>query len=277
MNNRPTVIGKGRSEKLRPGLYRIRHSLGKDPETGKYRYSPWRNVSATRKSEVTAALEEYKREINAGGLIKPAGLTVGQYARDFHALREGSMKSPLAYKREALEVRHICELFSDIPLDDFKPFHIRNGYAKALKTARFSDGELAKTHRKLKQILNQAIADELIEKNPCNAVVVKKPAPAVREALSAKDASRLLSCLESSPLDAHIVATLLLLDTGMRRGEVLGLTWENFNAARGTVRITQQYSADLTLRPPKSNTSRRLISLSSRTTRALSLWKTVQV
>lgn len=276
MTDRVLVIGKGHYERVRPGVYRIRHNIGKDAITGKYRRSPWRFIRATKKSEIIAALEEYKRELNGGVAVRPATITVVEYARNFHQLREGTMRSPLAYKREALEIEHIEELFPEIGLQDLRPFHIKNAYAKARKRNRFSEGELVKIHRKLKQIMQEAVRDELIAKNPCDVITVKKPPAKPREALSAREASRLLACLESSPVDAHIIATMLLLDTGMRRGEVMGLTWNNFDAERGTIRITQQYAADLTLRPPKSKTSRRLIALSSRMTETLSLWKTSQ-
>lgn len=276
MADRVLVIGKGHYEKVRPGVYRIRHNIGKDAITGKYRRSPWRTIRATKKSEITAALEEYKRELNGGISVRPATITVAEYARNFHELREGAMRSPLAYEREALEIRHIEGLFSNIELQELRPIHIKNAYANARKKNRYTEGEIAKIHRKLKQVMKEAIKDGLIAKNPCDAVTVKKPTSKVREALSAEEASRLLSCLDTAPVDAHIIATMLLLDTGMRRSEALGLTWENFDAERGTIRIVQQYAADLTLRPPKSNTSRRLVSLSTRMTETLSHWKTKQ-
>lgn len=276
MADQVLVIGKGHYEKVRPGVYRIRHNIGKDAITGKYRRSPWRFIHATKKSEINAALEDYKRELNGGITVKPAKITVAEYARNFHELREGSMNSPLAYKREALEISHIEELFPKLELQEFRALHIKNAYAKARKKGRFSEGELVKIHRKLKQIMKEAVKDELIVKNPCDAVALKKPSAKAREALSAKEASRFLACLEAAPIDAHVIATMLLLDTGMRRGEVLGLTWDNFDADQGTIRITQQYAADLTLRPPKSNTSRRLITLSTRMAETLSLWQTVQ-
>ena len=86
MNDRPLVIGKGTKQRRDKYTWRYRHSLGKDPVTGKYRYSPWQTIHTTKSREVDAALEAYKAELN----------TVGSYAKKFHDNREGTI-TPLAY------------------------------------------------------------------------------------------------------------------------------------------------------------------------------------
>ena len=45
---------------------------------------------------------------------------------------------------------------------------------------------------------------------------------------------------------------MLLLRCGLRKGEALGLTWDDFNAETKTLRISKQYTNDKTLRAPKS-------------------------
>lgn len=76
--------------------WRHRHSLGKDPVTGKYRYSPWRTIHTTKSREVDAALEAYKAELNSGTYVQKSRDTVGSYAKKFHDNREGTI-TPLAY------------------------------------------------------------------------------------------------------------------------------------------------------------------------------------
>jgi len=273
MEDRPLVIGKGQSWHIRKGVWQIRHSLGKDPVTGKYRYSPKRTIHAKNKSEVLAALEDYKRELNAGIVVRREPATVGEYARQFHELREGTMKSPLAYKREALEVRHIDELLGPCRLQDLRPPMIRQAYARARKVGRFSENELNKVNMKLRQILQEAVDDEILVKNPCAGISVPRPAPKERRSLTVEEASRLLGCLLAEKADPHIIATLLMLDTGMRRGEALGLTWEHVDLERGSVEIAQQFGTDKTPRAPKSKMSRRTIALSHDVADVLASWR----
>lgn len=96
MNDRPLVIGKGTKQRRDKYTWRYRHSLGKDPVTGKYRYSPWQTIHTTKIREVDAALEAYKAELNSGTYVQKSRDTVGSYAKKFHDNREGTI-TPLAY------------------------------------------------------------------------------------------------------------------------------------------------------------------------------------
>ncbi len=81
MNDRPLVIGKGTKQRRDKYTWRYRHSLGKDPVTGKYRYSPWQTIHTTKSREVDAALEAYKAELNSGTYVQKSRGTVGSYAK----------------------------------------------------------------------------------------------------------------------------------------------------------------------------------------------------
>jgi integrase len=54
---------------------------------------------------------------------------------------------------------------------------------------------------------------------------------------TAEEARRFLAVSESDPL--HAVFVLLVL-YGLRRGEVLGLRWQDIDSQAGTIRIEQQ-------------------------------------
>lgn len=276
--DRPVVTGKGSytKSKTQKGVYYIRHNMGKDPITGKYRYSPRRKVYAPRKSDLTAALEAYKAELNSGTALKRTSMTVEKYAREFHELREGTMGSPLSYKREALEISEICELLGNCPIQDLRPTLIKRAYADARKEGRFSDSELHKIHTKLSQIMDSAVADEIIPKNPCDTISVPRPKGTPRKSLPLEESKRLMRCLLSTPLDSHVIGTLIILDTGVRRGEMLGATWEEVSLEKGTIFISSQFAADKDPREPKSQSGRRELALSSGLLERLEAWKSLQ-
>lgn len=276
--SRPLVIGKGSytRSKTNRNVYYIRHNMGKDPETGKYRYSPRRKVYAKNKSELRLALEEYKAELNSGSATNNGNATVAKYAREFHDLREGTMGSPLSYKREKLEVDHICELFGNYGVRDLRPDVIKRGYAQARKNARFSESELHKIHTKLRQIMESAVNDELILKNPCATISVPRPKGKERKALDAEEASRFWKCLMARKLDSHTIATLILVDTGARRGEALGAIWDDLDMECRAIYIGEQFAADKKRRSPKSEKGIRRISFSEALAKTLDRWRAVQ-
>jgi len=262
-------------------VYRLYFSLGKDPETGRYLRSPKRTFHCKSKNpknwskECENALSAYRTELEGSRKHENGSRSVSEYAENFHALRKGTFKSPLAYKREGDYIRHICALFRDIRLSDLRPDDIRHAYADARKDG-MSDGELHGTHVKLRQILQDAVDNEIIERNPCTPVKLSKPTYRERKPLPTKDASRFLTCLLKEPLSSKAAGTMLLLQCGLRRGEMLGMTWGDYSAENRTLKISKQYTNDKTLRPPKSKMSRRTIAVNETLIDYLNQWKSIQ-
>lgn len=264
------------------GIFRIYFCLGKDPSTGKYLRTKKKTVRCKSKNpknwdkELDNALEKYRRELEHLSSDRGAHKTLSEYAESFHQMREGTMGSPLAYEREGYDVRHIRELFGKVRLGSLRPGDIKQAYATARKSKRFSESELHRIHVKLSQIMDAAVADEYIEKNPCSTISVPMPKDITRKAPPLEDVTRLWKCILDEKPCAQAIATMLILDLGLRKGEALGLTWANYDEATGQARIVQQYSNDKVLRRPKSANSNRVIT-ASRTMRArLTEWKRVQ-
>ena len=281
MSTRPRVIGNGSIYQVKEGVFQYRFNLGKDPKTGKYAYSPKRTLHCegmnkrTQNAMLRKALEEYKEELNSGIVRDSGNRTVAEYAEDFHSLREDSFRSPLAYAREGNYISHIHEMFAHIRLADLHPDDIRHIYADARKKG-MSEAELHGTHVKLRQILQDAVDNELILRNPCIPVKLPKPTYRERDPLTAEEASRFLSCLLAEPLSAKATGTMLLLQCGLRRGEMLGLTWEDIDFGQRTLSVSKQYTNDKTLRAPKSKMSRRTIAINDSLVSYLNRWKQEQ-
>ena len=274
MSGRSSLSGIGSVEKTGKGAWRIRVALGKDPVTGKYRKSPSRTVHGT-KSDATKALMEYRAELMDASAVKPSDITVGDYATRFHEEREHEFRSPLAWNREAYEIKRIVAAFGAYRLQDLDTFTLRSAYSRMRKEGA-SESSLHRVHQKLSQIMNQAVDDGLVIKNPCAPISIPRPKPKERHSLTIDEAQRLNSILLELPASAPRCAVLLALHTGMRRGEVLGLTWEHIHFDKRKLFVAQQYASDKVPRDPKSKKSKRWISLDNEVVAYLEEWKRVQ-
>lgn len=284
-SRRQRVIGNGSVYEVKDGVFQYRFNLGKDPLTGKYAYSPKRTLHCEGKSKraqqamLRNALEEYKEELNSGVVRRGKDRSISEYAEDFHSLREETMGSPLAYEREGYDIRHIKELFGEAGLGNLRSDDIRHAYAEARKTGRFSESEIRRIHVKLKQIMQEAVDNELIVRNPCNGIKLPKANVEARQSLSSDEAARLLSCLLHEGQSPGTVCTMLLLECGLRKGEALGLSWGDYDETdpeRPVLHIVHQYTNDKTLRAPKSRMSRRTIAVSKSLAGYLAEWRATQ-
>lgn len=128
----------------------------------------------------------------------------------------------------------------------------------------------------LSAALKQAIKNKLLSSNPCCDVELPKR---VRKQITTLDVDQMLrfkKCMEEYRVpntqlkNRHhplYPAFLLMLTTGCRRGEILGLTWENVHLNDGYVSIRQHLivtSKGLMLETPKTNNSIRDIPLTDK-------------
>lgn len=272
MSGRSSLSGIGSVEKTgRKNTWRIRVALGKDPVTGKYRKSPSRTVHGT-KSEATRALMEYRAEIMDASAVRPSDITVGEYAVRFHEEREHEFRSPLAWNREAYEIKRIAEAFGAYRLQELDTLTLRSAYSRMRKEGA-TESRLHRVHQKLSQIMNQAVDDGLVAKNPCSPISIPRPKPKERHSLTAGEAQRLNSTILGMSVSAQHCAVLRTLHTGMKRSEMLGLTWEHVHFDKRRLYVAQQYACDKVPRDPKS---KHWIPLDNEIVAYLEEWKRVQ-
>ena len=93
-----------------------------------------------------------------------------------------------------------------------------------------------RVHATLHRALRDAVRDNLLPRNPADNVEFPK---AVRQdpKLAAWDSDQLEAFLESTEGDRLRPLWTLYANTGCRRGELLGLTWDNVDLKAGTIEI----------------------------------------
>lgn len=120
-------------------------------------------------------------------------------------------------------------------------------------------------HRTLSAILSKAVKWGYLQNNPADRA--EKPKLDRQEAayLEENDARRLLALLQKEPIKWRAVITFDLL-SGLRRGELLGLRWEDVDLDNSLIQIrqTSNYLPGLGVYTgtPKNTTSRRPLRLS---------------
>ncbi|GHE69282.1 site-specific integrase [Streptomyces capitiformicae] len=125
-------------------------------------------------------------------------------------------------------------------------------------------------HSVLKSALEHAVREEEIPRNVARNVRTGTPRPRRFEPLTADEARQFLTAARGHRLHALFE---LALHTGLRKGELLGLRWEDLDLDRGTaaVRRTLQRTSTggLTTLPTKTRASEHRIALPARCLQSL--------
>ncbi|MGW3713057.1 tyrosine-type recombinase/integrase [Streptomyces albogriseolus] len=124
-------------------------------------------------------------------------------------------------------------------------------------------------HAVLRSSLQQAIREELIVRNV--ARIVETPTVESKE-VRPLDAGEVRLLLKVARPHRLYALWLLLISTGLRRGEVLGLTWSDIDLTARTLRVrrnVQRIRRELIFGTPKTMRSVRTVSLPQRCVRAL--------
>lgn len=220
--------------------WEARYTAGFDPKTGKQRQ---RSISGKTQREVAQKLRQVTAEIDLGTWKEPCELTVSQWLdlwlKDY--LLPGAKKRTADSYRSIVE-NHLKPAFGAIRLADLPPYMVQQFYnGLRVPTKKGVEPLSAKTIRNINGVLHecmqQAVELGYIKANPttpCKLPKVEKPEI---KPLNSEEISRFLKAIRGHAFEA---VYLVALFTGMRQGEVLGLTWDCIHFDQGTITINKQ-------------------------------------
>jgi integrase len=163
------------------------------------------------------------------------------------------------YRRYAEQ--DILPVIGKIRLQNILPAHIRQLYLRMQAEGKGSR-TIQLVHATLHCALKQAVKERLIGYNPMDAVERPKVETKEFHIFTESQARAFLEAASGHPYEALFY---LALTTGLRKGELLGLMWEDVDWDKGTLRIERQlqqaYSSSAELVPTKTRSGRSQIKL----------------
>lgn len=159
--------------------------------------------------------------------------TFEKYASYVLELKERSGLKVKTLERYKDLLKRINLEIGTIKLQDIRAEHLNRLYAKLAKPGenrKTGQGLAPKTikehHRVISSILAQAVKEQLIPLNIATRATPPKVPKHDVQAFEAEEIKAILQALETEPLKWQVL-THLLIATGARRGEILGLRWKN--------------------------------------------------
>lgn len=224
------------------------------------RKQKWYTVHGEKK-EAEKFLTEKLRELDTGILFDSKNINVRQYFNywfEQHCLTKLSPTTYESYRRNL--DNYILEELGHIKLEDLQPMHLQSFYTKCSKKG-LSNKTILYFHRIIHCALNQAMKWQFVIRNVADCVDTPKPKKYNAKFLNDKEVAELINTIVNTEL---YIPVMIAISTGMRRGEILGLTWKNVDLQNRIISVTQSLyptKEGLVILPPKTENSIRNISI----------------
>ena len=265
--------GEGSIRKRSDGRWEGRYTAGRNPETGKVIY---KNVLGKTQAEVKTKLKAAIEESANLDMLKAEQYTTGQWMDVWFENCAKIKVRPSSHQTYRGYIdNHIKPNIGDIPLNKLSSLHLQKLYKKLLTSGRVErieskgqpKGLSAKTVRNINQVISSAMDfardQKLISSNPTDGCALPKLEHKEMKTLPAEQlASFLREAKESGVFELYYIE----LATGLRRGELLGLKWEDIDLAQGSLRVQRQIArinGEVIGAPLKTKNAYRTLPLSA--------------
>lgn len=264
--------GDGNIRKRKDGRWEGRYVVGRDPDTGKM---ITKNVLGKTQAEVKEKLRKAIDNSKQLDFTKEGKYTVGQWLDEwFEAYAKVKVRPSSHQTYKGYIENHIKPNIGDIPIEKLTSLQLQKFYRKLLTEGRVPriesenqpKGLSAKTVRNINQVISSAmdvaVKHKLILSNPTDGCELPKVG---HKEMHTIHAEQLGAFLQEAKKSGVYELYYLDLATGLRRGELLGLKWEDVDLAHGVIHVRRQvYRIDGEVKevPLKTKNAYRNISIS---------------
>lgn len=203
--------------------YEARYTVGIDPGTGK---QIQKSISRKTQREVARRLKEITTSIDTGTYLPSCKLTVGEWLNTWISEYTADWK-PLTVCNYSKQIKkHLIPRLGAAKLEDLDTHTIQLFYNSLTKSG-LAPKTVKNIHGVLHAALEQAISNGYIHKNPTAGCKLPK---VVRPEIKPLEPEEIAQMLKEAKKDAYDNLFIVAMFTGMRQGELLGLSWDNVKA-----------------------------------------------
>ena len=244
--------------------WQITIELPKDPITGK-RVRKYKSVDGTKK-DAERAMHEYVRELEKGYYVKDTKITISEWIDTWLEVYIIPNVSPTTLSRyQGMIKRYIKPMIGHMQVQQLNTLAVQN-WVNSLKVSPASGKPMAAATVKhayhvLKGAMDKAVLAEIIPRSPCVSIMMPKGQKKAAIIYDEKQIKQLIDAAKDTEMELVIDMELCL---GLRRGELLGLWWQDIDWEKNQVHIVRNrvvVNGKSVVKEPKTANSVRTIDM----------------
>ena len=264
--------GEGSIRKRKDGRWEGRYTAGHDPATGKQIF---KSVLGKTQAEVKEKLKKALVEAGQIDFTKSGKYTVGTWMDEwFENVAKIKVRPSSHQTYRGYIDNHIKPNIGNIPLEKLTTMDLQKLYRTLLTKGRVDRieaenqprGLSAKTVRNINQVISSAldlaVAQKIIPSNPTDACELPKVEHREMQTIPEE---QLQAFLAEARATGVYEMYYIELATGLRRGELLGLKWQDIDWKNGIIKVRRQIArmdGQIVEAPLKTKNSYRTVTIS---------------
>ena len=264
--------GEGSIRKRKDGRWEGRYTAGHDPATGK---QVFKSVLGKTQAEVKEKLKKALVEAGQIDFTKSGKYTVGTWMDEwFENVAKIKVRPSSHQTYRGYIDNHIKPNIGNIPLEKLTTMDLQKLYRTLLTKGRVErieaknqpSGLSAKTVRNINQVISSAldlaVAQKIIPSNPTDACELPKVEHREMQTIPEE---QLQAFFAEAKATGVYEMYYIELATGLRRGELLGLKWQDIDWKNGIIKVRRQIArvdGQIVEAPLKTKNSYRTVTIS---------------
>lgn len=212
------------------------------------------------------AMRDALYEFEHGGYIEPKKITFTQFSLEWLNTYVKPLRKITTYNRyHELINKYLTPTIGNINIVDISSYHIEQLLLKS--KSGISSSTLQSIYTIINTIMNRALKLRVISENPCKYVERPKRGKFTPDILDPTEIKKIFNALDLSNEYDYMfnIALKLVLEVGLRRGELGGLEWSNINYSDNTLAVKNNLiytNGYVEMSSPKTIESQRSVYIS---------------
>lgn len=210
--------------------------------------------------EAKRKLNELKQKIEMGDISEVSKVTVKGWLEKYLDVYCADLAATTKEGYSRYIRNHIIPVLGSIKLCELKPIHIQHFY-NLEREKGYSEKTILQEHRILNRAFKKAKGNGILAMNPCESVDAPSPKEREPDVYTEDEFLLLLEKLEGHKLEPIV---LLAGMCGLRRGELMGLTWEDIDFEAGIISVernTVPTTQGVITKEPKTTKGKRRFAI----------------